>query len=133
MCTARRRRSQISGIYDKEGTNHNTKEDIQKAFINHFKNIYTATNEISWLIENLEWNPIERISSDCLITPFNEQEIRNAIFSFEDNKAPGPNDFTIEFFKKFWNIFKNDVKKVFQDFFKIQGSTRSPIKPTLSL
>ena len=54
----------------------------------------------------------------CLISPFNEEEIRNAIFSFEGNKAPGPDGFTIEFLKKFWNIFKNDVMKVFQDFFQ---------------
>ncbi|KAA0059135.1 LINE-1 retrotransposable element ORF2 protein [Cucumis melo var. makuwa] len=98
VCSARRRRNQISSIYDKDDINHISNEDIQKAFVAHFNNIYSSKNKISCLIDNLEWNPIDNISSDSLISPFAEEEIQNSIFSFEDNKALGPEGFTLDFF-----------------------------------
>lgn len=105
------------GLYDTYDIIYNSNEDIQKVFIAHFSNIYSSKNKISCLIDNLNQNPIDNFSFDSLISPFAEEEIQNSNFSFEDNKAPGPDGFTLDFLKKFWNIFKPDIKKVFQDFF----------------
>ena len=33
-----------------------------------------------------------------------------------NNKASGPDEFPIQFYKKFWNLLKNDIMKVFSDF-----------------
>ncbi|GKF81972.1 hypothetical protein Tco_0243628, partial [Tanacetum coccineum] len=35
-------------------------------------------------------------------------EIRNAVWSCGDNKSPGPDGFTFEFFRKFWNVIAPD-------------------------
>ncbi|GJS02177.1 RNA-directed DNA polymerase, eukaryota [Tanacetum coccineum] len=35
-------------------------------------------------------------------------EIRNAVWSCGDNKSPGPDGFTFEFFRKFWNVIGPD-------------------------
>ncbi|GKB31404.1 RNA-directed DNA polymerase, eukaryota, partial [Tanacetum coccineum] len=40
--------------------------------------------------------------------PISHDEIRNAVWSCGDNKSPGPDGFTFEFFRKFWNVIGPD-------------------------
>lgn len=49
---------------------------------------------------------------------FTKEEVYKAVSSLGTDKAPGPDGFTIEFFKKAWNIIKSDIMMMFQDFFK---------------
>lgn len=44
-------------------------------------------------------------------------EIKNAIFSFDGNKAPSPNDFPMFFFQDFWDIVGKDVSNGVKEFF----------------
>ena len=39
--------------------------------------------------------------NDILIAPFSEKEVFNAISQIKNNKAPGPDGFPAEFYKKF--------------------------------
>ena len=45
------------------------------------------------------------------------EEIKNAIFSMNDSKAPGPDGFSSLFFKKAWSIVRSDVVKAVESFF----------------
>lgn len=36
----------------------------------------------------------------------------------DGNKSPRPDGYTMEFFKKHWNILRLDIMRVFQDFFE---------------
>ncbi|KAJ9564334.1 hypothetical protein OSB04_000300 [Centaurea solstitialis] len=49
---------------------------------------------------------------------FSEEEVWLAVKDCGPNKSPGPDGFTIEFIKKFWNIIKTDLLKVFDWFWK---------------
>nr|GEZ89523.1 RNA-directed DNA polymerase, eukaryota, reverse transcriptase zinc-binding domain protein [Tanacetum cinerariifolium] len=48
-----------------------------------------------------------------------EEEINDALSSFDDNKAPGPDGFTSKFFKAAWSIAGRDVYDVVKEFFQI--------------
>ncbi|GJR30216.1 hypothetical protein Tco_1106448 [Tanacetum coccineum] len=39
-----------------------------------------------------------------LEAPISRDEIRKAVWDCGENKSPGPDGFTFEFFRKFWNI-----------------------------
>ena len=54
----------------------------------------------------------------ALIKPFTEMEIKEALFSFEDNKASGSDGYTMEFYKKLWNTLKDKIMEVLQDFYQ---------------
>lgn len=54
--------------------------------------------------------------SEKLEDPLIEEEIRSTTEDMGADKAPGPDRFTREFLKKLWNIIKEDVLGVFQDF-----------------
>ncbi|XP_058761431.1 uncharacterized protein LOC131634822 [Vicia villosa] len=49
--------------------------------------------------------------------PFSEKEIKEAIWSCDGNKSPGPDGFSLEFFKRFWFLLKEDLMKLCNDFF----------------
>jgi len=67
------------------------------------------------------WDALEKISDDdntALTRPFNEIEIKEALFSMEKNKAAGPDKIPIEFYQSCWDIVKGDIMQLFADFLK---------------
>jgi hypothetical protein len=43
-----------------------------------------------------------------VITPIEEEEILKSLNQFHEDKASGPDDFTLHFYKKRWHIIKKD-------------------------
>jgi len=48
-----------------------------------------------------------------LIAKFSYNEVREAIFQMEHNKAPGPDGFPAEFYQAFWDLIKDDLMAMF--------------------
>ena len=63
---------------------------------------------------------INNEEAENLLKEFSEKEIKNAVFSMEHNKAPGPDGFNIEFYQHFWYLIKDDLNKMFNDFHRGQ-------------
>ncbi|RVW25092.1 Transposon TX1 uncharacterized 149 kDa protein [Vitis vinifera] len=51
-----------------------------------------------------------------LDSPFTEEEISNAIFQLDRDKAPGPDGFTIAVFQECWDVIKEELVRVFAEF-----------------
>lgn len=56
-----------------------------------------------------------------LEAPILEEEIKNAIWECGGDRAPGPNGFTFQFIKAFWEDLKGDILKFLQ-FFEAFGT-----------
>ena len=54
---------------------------------------------------------------DILNSRVTHEEIKNALFSIDDSKAPGPDGFSSLFFKRAWSIVGNEVCDAVADFF----------------
>nr|GEW03306.1 RNA-directed DNA polymerase, eukaryota [Tanacetum cinerariifolium] len=52
-----------------------------------------------------------------LEAPISRDEIRRAVWDCGENKSPGPDGFTFEFFRRFWNIVGPDLRLVVEWFF----------------
>jgi hypothetical protein len=66
------------------------------------------------------WSAEEKVTeqeNEELTKPFLEEEIRDALFQMERNKAAGPDGLPIEFFQKYWEFMKSDICELFQDFY----------------
>ena len=61
-----------------------------------------AINAITDAIPSL----VTQEKNSLLLKDFTKQEIEETIFAMATNKAPGPDGFTIEFFKACWSIIK---------------------------
>ena len=46
---------------------------------------------------------------------FSEKEVPEAISQMKNNKAPGPHGFSVEFYKRCWDIIKGYVMPMFID------------------
>lgn len=51
-----------------------------------------------------------------LTLPFTVEEVKKVVFELKQNKAPGPDGFLGEFYKRFWHIVKNDLMDLVNDF-----------------
>jgi len=59
---------------------------------------------------------VSQLENEYLTNSFSQEEVRDAIFQMEHNKAPGPDGFPSEFYQVFWNIIKDDLMTLFMDF-----------------
>jgi hypothetical protein len=59
---------------------------------------------------------VSQEENDLLIQPFTVDEVQEAIFQMEHNKAPGLDGFPVEFYKSCWEIIKEDIMALFREF-----------------
>ena len=65
-----------------------------------------------------------------MVRPISDEEIKCALFSMEDDKAPGPDGFSSKFFKSALSIVGPEVTKAIQEFF-INGKLLNEINATV--
>ncbi|GJX32773.1 hypothetical protein Tco_0242628 [Tanacetum coccineum] len=61
--------------------------------------------------------PLSDEEAAFIIQEVLDQEIKEAVFSLGDNKAPGPDGYSAAFFKEAWDIISVDICKVVKEFF----------------
>ncbi|KAK9671811.1 hypothetical protein RND81_12G056000 [Saponaria officinalis] len=91
---ARRCSSTIAKVSDVSGVECSTPKDIYDAF-------------------PLDANIIQ--SGKCIIS---DAEIKSALFSIDVNKSPGPDGFTLGFFRAAWSVIQADFLRVVKTFFE---------------
>eukprot|EP00253_Pinus_taeda_P002562 PITA_02562 len=125
-------RNHISEIIIAEGHVCKGINKIKEAVESHYRSLYTASNqgneeETTDLLSNI---PLLVSPEDnfALIQSITEEEIIKVIWSMDSDKAPGPDGFTIHFYKTCWDIIKVDLLKMIKGFMKkakVGGGTNS--------
>lgn len=130
QATVRKTRNAVSTIKDSEGKNHDTHESIKAAATSHFKKLLTedkSEEDYSSLLQHMTSNVTQEINSK-LIQEIEEEEVHSAIWSLHPDKAPGPDGFSISFYREFWHLIKKDLLKMIRWSLrkgKLGGSTNS--------
>jgi ribonuclease HI/exonuclease III len=129
---ARLSRNHISEIKTTEGQVSKGITQIKAAADSHFRNLFSdgtqATEEESAdFLDNIP-HLLSPEDNAALIREVTEEEIIKVIWSMGSDKAPGPDGFTIHFYKVCWNIIKRDLQKMIKGFMrkaKIGGGINS--------
>jgi hypothetical protein len=125
-------RNHISEIASSDGLIHKGFDQLKVAAETHFKRLYkeegSGSDEV--ITDFLSHIPslVNRNDNSTLMKPFSEEEIYNVIWSMEPDKAPGPDGFTIQFYRACWDIIKTDLLRMVKYFHqraKVGGSTNS--------
>ena len=106
----------IKDIKDNNGNKIAGQEEIKEHAFTHFRDLYTDSEETEpkAQVDLLLGIPtlIEGAENRELSKPIMEFEIKNAIWSLQEDKAPGPDGFTINFYRAAWEIIKEDLKRM---------------------
>ncbi|KAA3454318.1 putative Transposon TX1 [Gossypium australe] len=90
------------------------KEKMFNFFINHFS--YPLRK---WKMDMvLKFNRLNEAEALKLEVPFSMEEIKEAVWSCDKNKASGPDGFSQWFFRKCWKIVQKDLFKMMGEFYK---------------
>ncbi|KAL8493435.1 hypothetical protein ACS0TY_024589 [Phlomoides rotata] len=89
------------------------KGEITTHFSNHFSETITDRPKLKAGIFNRTISPADKVRLEA---PFSEDDIKQAIWDCESDARPGPDGFTFGFFKKFWNVMKNDWLELLSEF-----------------
>ncbi|KAL4312348.1 hypothetical protein GQ457_01G050470 [Hibiscus cannabinus] len=112
----RRRFNSLRGIRYK-GTSLFDPSEILKCVHKFFSAAYNVESALEVEDFNLSFSGISLSQQASLEAMFTKEEVWRAICSSDSNKAPGPDDFNMGFFKTFWSKLENPIMQFFTDFF----------------
>ena len=91
-----------------EGTWIDDPSLVKNEFRSHFANRFQSPSRNRGMINFSFPNRLNSEQADLLELPITTTEIRNAVWSCGENKSPGPDGFTFDFFRKFWDVIGKD-------------------------
>eukprot|EP00253_Pinus_taeda_P019238 PITA_19238 len=125
-------RNHIAEIKTPEGRVCNSHHQIKAAAESYFRNLYRKDNQsIDEDIVDFMTNIPKLISDEenaDLCRQATEEEITKVVWAMDADKAPGPDGFSIHFYKACWKIINRDLFKMISRFLekaKVGGGTNS--------
>jgi hypothetical protein len=116
---ARRAHNKILKIKDQDGIERESHQEIESALVSHFHGIAQEPHQDrSEAIQKITQHIPRLVTEEqniFLNKPIATEEVDQALQEMPSGKAPGPDGFTVEFFKACWEIVKYDIYKVVED------------------
>jgi hypothetical protein len=92
-------------------------DNLKKYITNFYKNLFGKPLPSSL---NLSPTGVDRITEEdrvFLTKKITLQEIKEAVFAMEQNKAAGPDGFNAEFYQAFWGVISDDLYNLIDDLY----------------
>ena len=107
-------KNNIEKITGSEGQELKGQEEIKNEAFKHYKNLLTAPESQANPEEFLRHIPriIANNSNILLTKEVTKEEVKAAVWALQSDKAPGLDDFPIDFYRTFWYIIKKDLMKM---------------------
>ncbi|XP_068466546.1 uncharacterized protein [Phaseolus vulgaris] len=106
----RRMKNEIKGIHchisDKWVEEPNTVKELVKDF---YKKKMSVVEDIGVRLDNVEFKELIDYDNMFLTDPFDDKEIKDAIWNCDSSKSPGLDEVTFSFIKKHWGLLEKDV------------------------
>ena len=101
----------ITQLQDEHGKMKTQKDDLLDITKTFYKKLYTPskTNLLKQqqLLKNID-RTIDHTDRQKLDAPMNQEELLISVEQLHDNRSPGQDGFTAEFYKTFWYLIKDD-------------------------
>ncbi|GJS23318.1 RNA-directed DNA polymerase, eukaryota, reverse transcriptase zinc-binding domain protein [Tanacetum coccineum] len=125
-------RSRIMSICAEDGKRYDN-FDVAYQFVKYFQGFLGISHDVTKL-EDIEGtifdNKVSIEEANQMTKDVIDEEIKKALFDIDDNKAPGLDGFTSKFYKKAWDIVKDDFYNAIKEFFN-SGKMLGAINATL--
>jgi hypothetical protein len=120
IANRRSRKKSVSGLMGPDGWVED-QPGMLKVAVDFYKQLFAEEEGEDLALGNNFWLDGEKVTqgeNDLLTAPFNEGDIKEAIFGSYAEGAPGPDGLPFLFYQKFWDIVKEDIVKMFEEFHK---------------
>nr|GEX45633.1 RNA-directed DNA polymerase, eukaryota [Tanacetum cinerariifolium] len=113
-----KRRSQLAirGVFV-DGIWCSEPDTIKDTFLNHFAARFSIPPAHRFKLSFQFQKGLTSSQAEDLERSVSNDEIRRAVWNCGDNKSPGPDGFTFEFFKRFWDLIGADFCDAVNHFF----------------
>ena len=108
IANGKHRKKRIFQLEQDEGTIVG-QENLKVYITNYYKQLFGPPEENFVSLDESRVEDVPQLETDeneILTAPFTEKEVFEAIAQMENNKAPGPDGFPAEFYKKCWQFIK---------------------------
>ncbi|XP_022549590.1 uncharacterized protein LOC111201644 [Brassica napus] len=126
----RRSRNKITQLQDVNGNIVEDEEGLVAIATSYFRQIFESSNPED-IEEALAQVPttITGAMNENLTAPVTEWEVKLALFAMHPEKAPGPDEMTALFYHKLWDIVKDDLTLMVNNFL-IEGTVVNGLNDT---
>ena len=113
----RRARNRITQLLDENGNVVEDEEGLVAIATSYFRQIFESSNpeDIAEALSEISPTITGAINED-LTAPVTEWEVKLALFAMHPEKAPGPDGMTALFYQQFWDIVKDDLTRMVNQF-----------------
>ncbi|GJU75090.1 RNA-directed DNA polymerase, eukaryota, reverse transcriptase zinc-binding domain protein [Tanacetum coccineum] len=110
-------------------------EDVVVQFVNHFHKFLGTEEPVRDFepFSHLIMKKLAAVDANFMVREVCDEEIKEAMFQIDGNKAPGPDGFSSLFFKKAWDIVGGNVCGTIKEFFSIKKMLREINSTLISL
>ncbi|XP_061367067.1 uncharacterized protein LOC133310186 [Gastrolobium bilobum] len=130
----RRARNKILELENDEGHLVREEDNLIKLIHSFFTKLFSEENHNRpWTVTKSNWPAFEEAELKVLKDPISDLMIKEAFFSMNGLKAPGPDGFPAIFFQKNWELMKNQAVECVNQIWKNPAKVRDLNKTYLVL
>ena len=92
------------------------KDMVKDKVRDFFKSRYDEDDELPVRLDNASFNFISSKDNGMLVGAITEEEVKLAVWSHDNSKSPEPNEFNFSFVKFCWELLKEDIIMIVNEF-----------------
>ena len=112
-------RGYVAAISKEDGTMTSSMEEVASVFVCYFEGLLGTHSQVEHVDQEVFQcgQVVSGLHAASLVRGVTSEEIRDALFSIGDDKAPGPDGYTALFFKRTWDIVGTHMCDAIKEFF----------------
>ena len=100
----------VRALVDDQGVKHEDIEKMREMVQHYFVKLFSSqTQEVDLAVLSDVNRRVTTDMNQFLMASFSREEVKKALFSIGDLKAPGPDGLHAVFFKRLWNMLGHDL------------------------
>jgi hypothetical protein len=99
--------------------------DIRQATVDYFKLKFSTVSCLRPKLDGVSFPSLSEEENCWLTRPFALEELESMVKECDGNKSPGPDGFNFAFVKALWNVFKGEIRIMFDQFHGIGSLPKS--------
>jgi hypothetical protein len=122
IANGRRRKCSIFAL-DTEDTEISNPKELRLHIEGYYKQLFGREERGKIRLKEDVWGDqghLDEREAGSLVGMFSEKEIKEALDDMKVNSTPGPDGFTVSFYKNFWEQMKGPVVEMFNKFYRVE-------------